>query len=172
MPLIQASGSPDATLPRLGLDTINALSFWESCCSVLKAQGRLWKCSWNWTSVRLLTTFLVLGRTRENYSYFNLSAIRWAYASPAASFLMVRICLKKAFCLNWYAIIYEPIQVGASTKCPLLRTSLPYITVLVCVIPCIIYSWTKYSSWENGSGFHSVYNLPKQNAPVFFFPDV
>ncbi len=29
---------------------------------------------------------------------------------------------------------------GASTKRPLLRTLLPYITVLVCVIPCIIYS--------------------------------
>ncbi len=61
---------------------------------------------------------------------------------------------------------------GASTKRPLLRTLLPYITVLVCVIPCIIFSWTKYSCWGNGSGFHSVYNLPKHNAPVFFFPDV
>ncbi len=61
---------------------------------------------------------------------------------------------------------------GASTKRPLLRTSLPYIIVLVCIIPCIIYSWTKYSFWGNGSGFHSVYNLPKHNAPVFFFPDV
>ncbi len=29
---------------------------------------------------------------------------------------------------------------GASTKRPLLRTLLPYITVLVCVLPCIIYS--------------------------------
>ncbi len=32
------------------------------------------------------------------------------------------------------------VKCGASTKRPLLRTSLPYITVLVCVIPCIIYS--------------------------------
>ncbi len=61
------------------------------------------------------------------------------------------------FTVNW----------GASTKRPLLRTSLPYITVLVCVIPCIIYSWTKYSLWGNGSGFHSVYNLPEHNVPVF-----
>jgi hypothetical protein len=29
---------------------------------------------------------------------------------------------------------------GASTKRPLLRTFLPYVTDLVCGIPCIIYS--------------------------------
>ncbi len=32
------------------------------------------------------------------------------------------------------------LYIVASTKRPLMRTSLPYITVLVCVIPCIIYS--------------------------------
>ncbi len=34
----------------------------------------------------------------------------------------------------------DPSSAGASTKRPLLRTLLPYITVLVCVLPCIIYS--------------------------------
>jgi hypothetical protein len=56
---------------------------------------------------------------------------------------------------------------GSSTKRPLLITFLPYITVVVCVIPCIICSWTKYSLWGNGFGFHSVYNLPEHNVPVF-----
>ena len=34
----------------------------------------------------------------------------------------------------------ETKKPGASTKRPILRTTLPYITGLVCVIPCIIYS--------------------------------
>ncbi len=36
----------------------------------------------------------------------------------------------------------KSLRKGASTKRPSLRTSLPYITVLVYVIPCIIYSKT------------------------------
>ncbi len=69
-----------------------------------------------------------------------------------------------------YATLFTFIffhTIGASTKRPLLRTFLPYITVLVRVIPCIIYSWTKYSLWGNGFGFQSVYNLPEHNVPVF-----
>ncbi len=74
-------------------------------------------------------------------------------------------------CEGWSCSV-QCAHSGASTKRPLLRTLLPFITVLVCVIPCIIYSWTKYFCWGNGSGFHSVYNLPEHNVPVFFFPDV
>jgi hypothetical protein len=45
--------------------------------------------------------------------------------------------------LHKIAVHVRAVQVpqsGASTKRPLLRTLLPYITVLVCVLPCIIYS--------------------------------
>ncbi len=53
-----------------------------------------------------------------------------------------------------------------SMKPPLLRTIPPNTTVLVCVIPCIIYSWTTYSCWGNGLGFRILYNLPERNDPV------
>ncbi len=56
---------------------------------------------------------------------------------------------------------------GASTKRPLLRTLLPYITVLVCVLPCIIYSWTKYSFWGNGFGFY-VFIISLNTMSLFF----
>ncbi len=47
--------------------------------------------------------------------------------------------------IQWFHSHADPIWPdgtfkGASTKRPILRTTLPYITVLVCVIPCIIYS--------------------------------
>jgi len=44
---------------------------------------------------------------------------------------------KRALSLTY---LWRGWTVGASTKRPILRTTLPYITVLVCVIPCIIYS--------------------------------
>ncbi len=56
---------------------------------------------------------------------------------------------------------------GASTKRPLLRTSLPFITVLVCIIPCIIYSETKYSWW--GMGLISKVFIISLNTMSLFF---
>ncbi len=43
-------------------------------------------------------------------------------------------------CYSVWIHACTPVLIGASTKRPILRTTLPYITVLVCVIPCIIYS--------------------------------
>ena len=96
---------------------------------------------------------------------------------------------------QWYTVKYEPSlyafyyiwvcvhfvmlfssQIYKISWClyeTLLIENTPAVYNSPCIfIPCIIYSWTKYSCWGNGSGFHSVYNLPEHNVPVFFFPDV
>ncbi len=59
--------------------------------------------------------------------------------------MLLRQTKETSFCHPWLLFRHKGIFsygrcLGASTKRPLLRTFLPYITVLVCVIPCIICS--------------------------------